>query len=180
MSIGEKKATQSKKRMVRALLRLMRQYPYREITITQITQEAQLSRRTFYRLFSDKDDILAVLFEGLFRVYFTQVKQRQLHHYWDIVQLFFDFWQQRKDLLLLLRQNGLLGQVLAQSYRYAMQVFAFVRCGEVATPPPVPYMLAYSVGGMHAMLLAWVDGGMVVPSNTLVSQLKAGFLSPAL
>ena len=152
MSIGEKRAAQSKKRMVQALLRLMRQYPYREITITQITQEAQLFRRTFYRLFSDKDDILAVLFKGLFCVYFAQVKQRQLRHYWDIVQLFFDFWQQREDLLLLLRQNSLLGQVLAQSYRYATQVFAFVRCGEVATP--LPYMLAYSVGGMHAMLLA--------------------------
>lgn len=50
-------AEQSKQRMVQALLTIMGQYDYREITVTQITQEAQLSRKTFYRLFSDKDDM---------------------------------------------------------------------------------------------------------------------------
>ena len=64
-------AAESRRKMVRALLALMRQYDYREITVTQIAQEARLSRKTFYRLFSDKDDILNLLFDGLFQECFT-------------------------------------------------------------------------------------------------------------
>ncbi len=81
-------AEQSKKKLAAALLEIMKQYDYKEITITQITLEAQLSRKTFYRLFSDKDDILTLLFDGLFQECFTQIKAQQVQHYWDVVQVF--------------------------------------------------------------------------------------------
>ena len=47
-------AEQSKQKIVKALLHVMEQYDFKEITVTQIAQEAQLSRKTFYRLFSVK------------------------------------------------------------------------------------------------------------------------------
>lgn len=172
-------AAQSRQRMVQALLTLMRQYNYREITITQITQEAQLSRKTFYRLFSDKDDILALFFEGLFQECFAQIRAQNIQHYWDVVQLFFDFWEERKELLSLLQKSHLLPRVFEQSYQYAMQVFAFVRSEEAADAfaLPLPYLLAYSVGGMHSMLLKWAEQGMNIPSAELISQLRSGFMS---
>lgn len=42
---------------------------------------------------------------------------------------------------------------------------------------PLPYLLAYSVGGMHSMLLKWVERGMSIPSAELISKLKSGFTS---
>lgn len=104
-------AEQSKQRMVQALLTVMKQYDYKEITVTQITQEAQLSRKAFYRLFSDKDDILSLFFDGLFQEFFEQIRTREVHRYWDAVQVFFDFWEERRELLLLLRKNRLLPRV---------------------------------------------------------------------
>lgn len=172
-------AKQSKQKMVRALLTLMEQYDYKEITVTQITQEAQLSRKTFYRLFSEKDEILALFFEGLFHECFTQIKALKVQHYWDVVQVFFDFWEERKDLLSLLQKNNLLQRVFEQSYQYSMQIFEFVHSKEIADSLslPLPYMLAYSVGGMHSMLLKWVEKDMNIPSAELISKLKSGFLS---
>lgn len=172
-------AVQSKQKMVQALLNLMHQYHYKEITITQITQEAQLSRKTFYRLFSDKDEILALSFEGLFQECFTQIKTLKLQHYWDVVQVFFDFWEERKDLLSLLKKNDLLQRVFEQSYQYSIQIFEFIRSKEVvdSLSLPLPYMLAYSVGGMHSMLLKWIEKDMDIPSAELIAKLKAGFMS---
>lgn len=172
-------AVQSKQKMVQALLTLMNQYDYREITVTQIAQEAQLSRKTFYRLFSEKDEILALFFEGLFQECFTQIKVLEIQRYWDVVQLFFDFWEERKGLLSLLQKNNLLQRVFEQSYQYSIQVFEFVRSKETADSRslPLPYMLAYSVGGMHSMLLKWVEKGMSIPSAELISKLKSGFMS---
>lgn len=170
-------AEQSKQKMAAALLEIMKQYDYKEITVTQITQEARLSRKTFYRLFSDKDDILKLLFEGLFQECFTQIRAQQVQHYWDVVQVFFDFWETRKDLLTLLQKNNLLLRVFEQSYQYSTQIFEFVRSKEIAASYalPLPYLLAYSVGGMHSMLVKWVEKGMEIPSSELVAMLKAGF-----
>lgn len=172
-------AAQSKQKMVQALLTLMNQYDYKEITVTQIAQEAQLSRKTFYRLFSDKDEILALFFEGLFQECFSQIKAQGAKHYWNVVQLFFDFWEERKDLLSLLQKNNLLQRVFEQSYQYSMQVFEFVRSKEVADSfsLPLPYLLTYSVGGMHSMLLKWVEKGMNISSAELILKLKSGFMS---
>ena len=41
-----------------ALLALMKQYPFDDITITQICQEAQVSRQSYYRNYNDKQEIL--------------------------------------------------------------------------------------------------------------------------
>ncbi len=173
-------AEQSKQKMVQALLRVMEQYDYKEITVTQIAQEARLSRKTFYRLFSGKDEILSLFFEGLFQECFGRIRARNIRRYWDVMQAFFDFWEERKELLFLLQKNGLLPQVFEQSCQYAVQVFTFVRSEEAAESfaLPLPYLLAYSVGGMHSMLLKWVENGMDIPSAELIATLKAGFLSP--
>lgn len=172
-------AEQSKQKMIKALLLVMEQYDYKEITVTQITQEAQLSRKTFYRLFSDKDDVLRLFCEKLFHQCFAQIKLQKIQNYWDVVQVYFDFWEARKDLLSLLQKNNLLSHVFEYSYRYSTEIFEFVRSKEVATSfaLPLPYMLAYSVGGMHSMLLKWAEKGMDVPSSELISKLKSGFMS---
>lgn len=172
-------AEQSKQKMVQALLTIMEQYDYKEITITQIAQEARLSRKTFYRLFSSKDEILSLFFEGLFQECFGQIKAQNIQHYWDVVQVFFDFWEERKELLSLLQKSDLLPRVFDQSYQYAIQVFEFVRSRELmeSFALPLPYMLAYSIGGMHSMLLKWVEKGMDIPSTELIAKLKSGFMS---
>lgn len=175
-------AARSRQKMIQALLTLMELYDYREITVTQIAQEARLSRKTFYRLFSGKDEILSLFFEGLFQQWSAQIAARDVHHYWDVVQLFFDFWKERRTLLALLQKNGLLPRVFEQSYRYSLPAFAAVRSRETADAlsRPLPYMLAYSVGGMHSMLLKWMELGMEVPSSELIAMLKAGFRSDSL
>lgn len=169
-------AEQSRQKMVRALLTLMGQYDYKEITVTQIAQEAQLSRKTFYRLFSEKDEILNLFFAGLFQECFAQIRAQNVGRYWDVMQVFFDFWGERRELLSLLQKNNLLQRVFERSYQYAMPVFEFVHSKEAAAAfsCQLPYLLAYSVGGMHSMLLKWVETGMTVPSAELISSLKSG------
>ena len=40
---------------------------------------------------------------------------------------------------------------------------------------PLPYMLAYSVGGMHSMILKWIENDMPIPSSVLIQELKNAF-----
>ena len=92
-------AEQSKKKIADALLVILQQYDYKEITITQLAQEAKLSRKTFYRLFADKEDVLAYLFENMYIECFEQIKSQRTQCYWDIVQCYFDFWEAPQRIL---------------------------------------------------------------------------------
>lgn len=166
-------ARESRRKMLTALLTLMETYDYREITVTQIVQEADLSRNTFYRLFADKDQILGLLFEDLFREFYGKVQAERLESFWRVMQSYFDFWEQKRELLLLLQKNHLLQRVLDQSYLRSGEVFQFVHARDSTTALPLPYLLAFSVGGMHNMLIRWVEDGMTVPSRELIDKLRA-------
>ena len=66
-------AIRSQKEITDALLVLMQDHPYNEITIKQILLESKLARKTFYRNFESKDDVLFSLLI------------RNLEEYFDIV-----------------------------------------------------------------------------------------------
>ena len=59
-----------RQRIGAALFELMKVYNFKEITVTQLAQEAELSRKIFYRLFNDKDDVLKIVFDRLFYDFF--------------------------------------------------------------------------------------------------------------
>ncbi len=172
-------AEQSKKRLVKALLCIMEQYDFKEITITQISQEAGLSRKTFYRLFGDKEELLNFFFEDLYEACMEQIEFRQIRHYWDVVQCYFDFCEERRELLLLLKRNRLLTLLFEGAYQYSFKVFTYVRSKETADAysPLLPFLLAYSMGGMYSMLIKWIESDMEVPSAVLIATLKNGLMS---
>lgn len=176
---NEKIAEQSKKKLVNALLVVMNQYNYKEITITQLAQEARLSRKTFYRLFSNKEDVLAYLFETLYIECFEQITSQHTQLYWDVVQCYFDFWEERKQILHLFKQSQLLPVLFDGAYKYSFSIFEHIHSKDMAEQlsEQLPYLLAYSIGGMHSMLLKWAENDMTVPSCILIEQLKNGFNS---
>lgn len=172
-------AEQSKKKIADALLVVLQQYDYKEITITQLAQEAKLSRKTFYRLFTDKEDVLSYLFETLYIECFEHIKAQHSQYYWNIVQCYFDFWEDRKSLLLIFKQSTLLPILFDGAYKYSFSIFEYIRTKDVVEQlsEQLPYLLAYSIGGMHSMLLKWVENDMAIPSYILIEQLKNGFNS---
>ena len=175
-------AERSKKTIAKAMLKVMKIYDYKEITVTQITQEAQVSRKTFYRHFRGKDEVLKHLFDSLYQEGISSITERGIHHYWDIVQCFFDFWEKHAETLDLMKRSNLLPQLFEESYGRAFEVFRSVRSDEIAEQykAQLPYLLAYSIGGMNSMLIKWIDNGMSIPSKVLISCLREGFSSEML
>ena len=68
-------AIRSKNALSEALLKLMMYKPFRDVTVSDITGRAGLSRQTFYTNFQKKEDILIYLIQGLFRRYLDKITQ---------------------------------------------------------------------------------------------------------
>lgn len=172
-------AERSKESIVKALLLVMKQYDFKEITVTQIAQEARLSRKTFYRLFSCKDDVLELFFNKLSFDCIAKIKLHKAQNYWEVVQIYFNFCETHKETLNLLKKNNLLSRLFEVSYQHSLKVFEYVRSKETVdtVAPLLPYMLAYSIGGMNNMLIKWIESDMKVASSILIAKLKSGFMS---
>lgn len=166
--------------MASGLFELMEHYDFREITVTQIAQEAELSRKTFYRLFDRKEDILNYSFGQWFQTILDRIRDEQMHSYWYAVQCYFDLCEQYKDRMALLKRQQILKLFFEFIEQNAVTVFEYIHSKKTAENyrDTLPYFLAYSVGGMFSMLEKWVENDMDVPSEKLLSILKNGYMSP--
>ncbi|MBS6397131.1 MAG: TetR/AcrR family transcriptional regulator [Clostridiales bacterium] len=66
--------TMTKECIFTALLMLMEQMPYDEITITDIAKKAGVSRMSYYRMFKSKDDILIQNCNEVFRKFLERIQ----------------------------------------------------------------------------------------------------------
>ncbi|GLB46086.1 TetR family transcriptional regulator [Philodulcilactobacillus myokoensis] len=100
----------SKKWLTDSLFELMEEKPYQDITVTMITNHAQLSRRTFYRYFKDKNTLLLNYREQIWNQYFeiikTKIKASKKLSYNLIINTVFGFlWEHRDRMRILIQQD---------------------------------------------------------------------------
>ena len=100
-------AIRTQKAISSALLSLIRERPYEEVTITEICRRADVVRRSFYNNFQTKDDVVHYLINDIFcemesKIDFTSMSIRQ------ILLICFEFVLNSRDDLLLFYNRKLL------------------------------------------------------------------------
>lgn len=58
----------SKSKIIEGTFRLLKLYTFDELTLNEILDEANISKRTFYRYFSNKQDILITIMMILLQI----------------------------------------------------------------------------------------------------------------
>ena len=102
------------------LLQLMRVMPYEKITVSGICEKASIPRRTFYRYFECKEDVLKWTLNNLLEEFYLQVLfdfRMEPSAVRESLVRFFGFWYQEENRWKLecLLENGLEMQLVACS-----------------------------------------------------------------
>lgn len=154
-------AIRSQKEITQALLVLMHEYPYDEISVKQILLESKLARKTFYRNFDSKDDVLISLIRSVIRDYFSVVDSGKA----DVLTAIFEFAVRNKELLGLLDENGMLHIVL----QCMNENLTIHKSGSVSGTNPFislfegldsEYLIALNTGAVWNVISLWVHQGM--------------------
>lgn len=103
------RVNQSMNMIADALLRLMKKDNYFRVTIKQICLEAPIAKQTFYRNFSDKEDVIDFI---LYRMNLFNDLNKPDHNVafaslYDYSFHFFSFWGKRSEILSLFEQQGI-------------------------------------------------------------------------
>ena len=157
---GNPVSDQSKRWMENALLKLMQTDNYHEITIQEIAYQAGLSRRTFYRNYTSKDEILEGYFYRIWEEYRALIIQETDFSLANIARVFFTKMQEYKDFLTLANRQQLLPFFLTRVDELLPIAFYEARGDTLPfSRETIQYILAFSAGGFMRILILWLKDG---------------------
>lgn len=105
---GHQKQKEQSGRMIEAsLFELMEEKSFAQITVSEIVKRADVARRTFYRLYGGKEEVLRCYFGRLCRDYRRKYPALKGYDISRIAVDYFSFWHQHRDFLLLMQKSGL-------------------------------------------------------------------------
>lgn len=156
-------SAQRQRQLEEGLLKVMVSTCYDEISVSDLCQQMEIPRKSFYRYFTSKDGALHALidhtlmeFEGfdeLYKIGEKRTLQRDL-------EKFFLFWVRRKPLLDALQRSSLSGVLIERAISYALTDVVFpgkFLPGE--TRQMQNHVVMFSVCGLMSMMLQWHRDG---------------------
>ena len=105
--------------MIDAFFRLLRKFPYKEITVSRIVQEADVSRATFYRHFETKEDIVACYANRLCQEVNEILGRLDDHSLHSVLVAYFSYWMEHIEIIHLLKSSEC-DYLLSKHYREIM------------------------------------------------------------
>ncbi|SHO52000.1 TetR/AcrR family transcriptional regulator [Anaerocolumna xylanovorans] len=170
---GNPKSNQSKLWMENTLLKLMQTEDYNEITIQEITDYAGLSRRTFYRNYSSKEEILEGCFYKIWAEYRSLLSQQEDLSLPNIARIFFTQMQKHKDFLTVVNRHHLLPLFLTKVDELLPLAFYEAKGKDTSfSEESLRYALAFSAGGFMRILILWLNNNAQKSPEEMAAILK--------
>ena len=192
-------AVRSRREISNALLKLMQEHPYAEISVKQIIMETSLARKTFYLNFRSKDDVLESILDELIREYTEALSKAneeknpagtknldeaisvdttgKVDTITNPLSVIFSFCDKNKDLLSLLHKSKMLYLLLLRLNEFLPE---YSKTEDMSSNPFVKlmgelepdYLIAFNVGAIWNVLFKWIDRGMVDSLDSIQETLK--------
>ena len=137
------------KHITEAVLKLIQDHNLKEISISQICEEAGVGRASFYRNFDSKEDVISKYLKALLD---SWSKQYEGNNHADFVESIFAHYWKHRELCIILYKQGL-AYLTLQSMKDV--------CGPKPEQPNiVAYTTAYLSYGLYGWIEEWFNRGM--------------------
>jgi len=162
--------TRSQTWIMNALLELMEIKPFQKIKINEISAKADLDRRTFYRYFKSKEDVLELYCRILLEKLADKILERDFLTENAIAQkglsietvaiAYFEFWSEHMDFLRLLEKSRMLyffseNHDTLMFYHVSLKVKQWLSEEEI--DKETRYHFFYHMGGALHMTIRWMS-----------------------
>lgn len=138
--------------IVDALMRLLRERRYQDISVSELVQAAGVCRASFYRNFACKEDVVDEYFRRTFgALQIGNPMERDTVS--EVMTLTFRAIEARRDEFMLLRENGLLDRIDPVMYRATL--WQIGRLGVFNNR----YQPHFFTGASSALVKAWIANG---------------------
>lgn len=166
-------ALQSQKFILQALLDLMGKVAYDKISVSDICRKADVDRRTFYRNFDSKNEVLEHHIICLSKEYIEEFNRMKIIDKYTATLLFFDFWEKHLSLIQNMKKCGLSDFVFSHFEHFVKSNQKLLIRNDLSDST-LHYLYAYRIGGFWNVMLTWASDDAKLSSKelaTLISDL---------
>ena len=159
---ANKTAIQSQHMIADALVSLMKRKPFQQISVTEICEEAAIGRKTFYRNFEVKEDVIDFQLDMMLADYKEELTtlsfEQYLYHH-------FAFVQRNADYFITLYKNNL------SSFAYEKFSDLLPDTMPIWSIDPIEqeYRSAYIISGIEAIQRVWISRGCLESIDEVVA-----------
>ena len=158
-------ALRSQQMIVDALFILMDRRPFQNITVTEICEEAAIGRKTFYRNFETREDVIDLRLDRLLEEYCATV---QGHEPEERLCLHFHFIHRHADLLILLYRNGMSDAVNRKFSVLIPEILPIFS----EDPVKQEYLFQFAALGLEGIEQVWIRRGFQESTEEVVEMAK--------
>lgn len=177
----DKRCKASVSLIYQALILLLEEKPFSEITITDIQNKSTVGRSTFYRNFDQISDVLAqkcdAEFENLFFSYISSSKtnKHSLDDRFAFMRYFFEYWKERSQIIEILIKIERIG-ILYQSLIEKSVILTYEMLPSVdTTSDDYKYFISMRAGLIIGFLITWIKEGKTRSAEDLLKILIENF-----
>ena len=140
--------------------------PLSSITISEIAENAKVDRRTFYRHFKTKEDVITYYIHIVSKQYEEIVFQNTINDSYSFAKAIFETCLSMKEILQILYKQNLLDlyfvnfETIYKNYQYK-----HIK-PELLMMENIDYILSYDRGGVTNIVKKWITEGCIIsPEN---------------
>ncbi|EHI74025.1 transcriptional regulator [Streptococcus criceti] len=144
------------------------------ISITELSEHAQISRRTFYRYYRSKEQVLTNYANRLIEHYIKTLQSAQSYSFQQLIAVFFHYWTTYQNELKILQEANLLTFFLHSYDQQLLTIYTSIMAPwHVANShdKQVIYDSRYIVGALSGILEEWLrsDDYQVISVEDLIA-----------
>lgn len=167
-------AIQSRNWIMKSLVDLMEKKDYNDISISEIALNAGLVRRTFYRHFSSKEDVLQAYLDTLVEEFKEKLSSETEIDCTVALRKLFAICKDNKNFFLGLKRSNMLLTLLGQwnvilPIIHTQMLDKIKHFPQTKSPEALEYLLAFNAGGTFNMIIKWIDSGMEMSPDELAN-----------
>lgn len=158
-------ALQSKRWLMEALIELMNNKTFQEITVSELVLRADLGRRTFYRNFTSKEEVLEAYLKNLIQEFVEHLSTYEILTPDICLYEIFKLCSNNKAFLTGLHKSKMLGFLLDE-WNVSLPILHEMLIEKIPDFPnqhnetALAYTLAFNTGGTWNVISKWVSSGM--------------------
>lgn len=151
----------TKKLINLAMYALLLKKPYNEISVKEICYRAGVSRMSFYRYFSAKDDVIINVCDFQFENFYEKIKVLKNPTWEDVFLIVFYYFKSCHREVALSKRSGLQYLILNQLNSYMKYIINNVKSEKI---PPIAnankVAAPFLAGGFFMILMDWIERDM--------------------
>jgi len=172
----DRRSKRSQKWMQDALMDLMQEIPYRKISVSKITNRANIARPTFYLHFKSIDELLISCINILLEEFMetvTSFLDRSPEINLELIHIVLDKLEEQKELIENLIKAGKEYFLLEHFQLYIGDLVTFIldKIQVKFEPTLLQYLTDYFIGCLFTVLKRWIKEGLIQSKDVIAQYL---------